>query len=152
MCDERHLWDLQWVTLPCCLLQWSTLPNLAIHYKERCKHNILVILFGWRDIRYWLQWEQKFKHLLIIKGFIRTKFQLCNLCCMKQTFGYDSVDGAHCMYGSTKMSTVMNKWVLPRALCHVMSQGVKESMSVQAITYSHFLGPRWSASWYLSIE
>ena len=48
---------------------------------------------------------------------------------MKKTFGYDSMDGAHYMYGLTKMSTVMNKWVLPGALCHAMSQGAKESMS-----------------------
>ena len=48
---------------------------------------------------------------------------------MKKTFGYDSMDGAHCMYGLTKMLTVMNKWVLPGASCHGMSQGAKESTS-----------------------
>ena len=44
----------------------------------------------------------------------------------------------------------MNKWVLTRTSCHVMSKRINDWS--QALTYSHFLGARQSAPWFLSTE
>ena len=53
------------------------------------------------------------------------------------------------MYGSTKMSAVMNEWILARTANHVMNQS---NVSLKGVTYSHFLGVWWSALWWWSGE
>ena len=105
---RENLWDLQLITHSCHLHQLYVLQNSAICCREQYKFS-----FAFTDWMSGLNCGNN--HLLGIEGLIRTDPWSYDLLCMKKASHYDSVNGTHCIYHLTKVSTIVNQWILQRA-------------------------------------